>query len=141
MKALNEEDDEFGLNLTPMIDVVFQLLIFFLLATTITEEERDLRVNLPGGTEGSVQGVAAGSRLVISVRNDGATTLGGVVMDWSELGRRLMEAGRVNDKPNVFLRGDEKAPYGKVAKVLQLCAKAKLSKVQVEYKHQALLGP
>lgn len=141
MKALNEED-EFALSLTPMIDIVFQLLIFFLLATTIVEEERDLQVNLPKGSEGAARGAAAGTRLVISVRNDGTTTLGGVVMEWKELGRRLTEAGRAKDKPQVFLRGDENAPYGKVAKVLQLCAKANLRKVQVEYRyHTQTSGP
>lgn len=138
MKALNEED-EFSLSLTPMIDIVFQLLIFFLLATTIVEEERNLKVALPSGTEGARRGAAAGNKLVISVRNDGTTALGGVAMDWDELGRRLTEAGRVKEKPQVFLRGDESAPYGKVAKVLQLCAKSELRKVQVEYRY--ISGP
>ena len=52
MKALTEEEN-FELPMTPMIDIVFQLLIFFLLATTIRQEELDVMVRIPAGKHGS----------------------------------------------------------------------------------------
>ncbi len=140
MKSLNDEDD-FSLQMTPMIDIVFQLLIFFLLATTIAEEERDLNIALPEGSQGASLGSKARNRLVINVRTDGEVSLGGTNMDWNDLRIRLIEAGRKKDKPSVFLRGDKKAPYGKVAKVLQLCSEADLRKVQVEYRYEKGPGP
>ncbi|MCZ7643708.1 MAG: biopolymer transporter ExbD [Planctomycetota bacterium] len=133
MKSLVSDEEDFSLPMTPMIDIVFLLLIFFLLATTINEEEVDLQVNLPGGTQGSAAGNAAGTRMVISVRSDGVFTLGGAPMAWDELKRRVLDAGRRQEKPRVFLRGDQEAPYGKVAQVLQLCQEAGIEQVNCEF--------
>jgi len=133
MKALIEEDN-FELPLTPMIDIVFLLLIFFLLATTISEEEVDLAVNLPGGTQGAPAGEAAGTRLIVSVRKDGSITLGGQELPWEEIKQRVLDAGRRQDQPRVYLRGDQEAPYGKVADVLQLCQEAGIKQVNCEFR-------
>ena len=48
MKIPEEESaDELVLNLTPMIDVVFLLLVFFMVATTFLDPERELELELP----------------------------------------------------------------------------------------------
>ena len=120
MKALNEEED-FSIPMTPMIDIVFQLLIFFLLATTIQKEEVDLQIQLTKGTQGVRGGGEAQTRLIIGVRNDGSYTLGAVAIEWLELRKRVMDAARGKVKPSVQLRADKDAPHGKVAWVYQLC--------------------
>ena len=52
MRALLDQDDFGGLRIAPLIDIVFLLLIFFLVATTFYEEEKDLALRLAEATEG-----------------------------------------------------------------------------------------
>jgi biopolymer transport protein ExbD len=132
VKELLEEDDV-SLPMTPMIDVVFQLLIFFLLATTVAEEELDLQVRLAAGDQGAARAAATGTHLVIGVRKDGSLTLSGMPIDMSELRKRLEAVGRGREKPQVFVRGDRDAPYGRVALVYQVCVKSGLQNVTVPY--------
>ncbi|MCW8131669.1 MAG: biopolymer transporter ExbD [Planctomycetota bacterium] len=134
MKALLEEEN-YDVPMTPMIDIVFQLLIFFLLATTIQEEERDLQINLASGSQGSERGSHAGSRLVISIRKDGTYALGGSTIEWTELRKRIIDAGRAKEKPLGTLRPDRDAPHGKVAQVYQLFAEAGI-KVFEDFRYQ-----
>lgn len=130
MKALNEEED-YSLPMTPMIDIVFQLLIFFLLATTIQSEEIDVQVMLPAGSQGAPQGNPAGTKLVVAVRKDGTPTLGGTPIDWAELRKRLLDAGRAKEKPMVFVRGDESATHGQMFRIYQLCKEAGLTNMHI----------
>ena len=52
MKFRRQRREEVGINLTPLIDVVFLLLIFFMVSTTFTRETQ-LRVDLPEAVSGS----------------------------------------------------------------------------------------
>jgi biopolymer transport protein ExbD len=134
MKALNEEED-FAIPMTPMIDIVFQLLIFFLLASTVAEEERDIKIRLPQGSQGDSRGLSAGSRLMIGVRQDGSVTLGGQALELPELRKRLIDAGRSKEKPGVVIRWDKKAYVEIAAEVLQYCKEAGLESVSIAYYH------
>jgi len=136
MKALNEEED-YSIPMTPMIDIVFQLLIFFLLASTVADEERDIQINLPRGTQGEARGAAAGTRLVVGLRQDGSVTLGGQAIELPELRKRLNDAGRAKEKPSISIRWDRKAFVEKAAAVLQYCAEAGLDRVKFEYQLEA----
>lgn len=127
------EDEDFALPMTPMIDIVFQLLIFFLLATTIQQEELDVMVRIPPGQFGSAKGVAAAKRISISVRRDGTPTFGGQVVTWDDLRRKVFDAAAAQPKPIVSLRGDKEAAFGGVARVIQLCQEAKLENVNVQF--------
>ena len=53
MKITRRDDDEPVLNLTPMIDVVFQLLIFFMVATTFLDPEKEIEIELPEAASGT----------------------------------------------------------------------------------------
>lgn len=136
MKALVQEEDDFNLPMTPMIDIVFQLLIFFLLATTITEEELDIQVKLPPTDTGAQRASAAGTRRFINVRKDSSVTLGGAPITWEDLKKKLDEDGKMKDKPKIYLRADASAPHGTVHKVLQLCIKAGLKEVNMPGKQE-----
>ena len=134
MKALNEEED-YTIPMTPMIDIVFQLLIFFLLAATVAEEARDLQINLTKGSQGEQRGAQAGARLVVSVRRDGSYTLGGSAIDLKELRRRVLDAGKNKEKPIGTLRPDKDAPHGSGAAIYQLFTEAGI-KVNEDFNYQ-----
>jgi biopolymer transport protein ExbD len=132
MKALTDEED-FTLPMTPMIDIVFQLLIFFLLATTIRQEELDVMVRIPPGKHGAPTGAAAIRPISISVRKDGTPTFGGQIVTWEQLREKVIEAASQPVKPVVNLRGDKEAAFGGVARVIQLCQEVKLENVNVQF--------
>jgi len=119
MKAHIPTIDEQEFDITPMIDVVFLLIVFFMVvAAEITEK---IEVELPEADQAIVPD-ETGQRMEISVQEDGATFVRLMKVDEEELGRRL-RAG-LDEIPNfkVFVRADERTPHRYVNEVMQVCA-------------------
>src|SRR5688572_30160232 len=60
-----------GFNMTPMIDVVFQLIIFFLLSSHLAKQEKQLPLPLPAAASGRTEAVDDRPRLTVNVLADG----------------------------------------------------------------------
>jgi biopolymer transport protein ExbD len=133
MKTNIGDEDEFTIPLTPMIDVVFLLLIFFLLQTTVIDEERNVVIKLPTGTQGEVSSKAAGICLVVGVQSDGRYSLGGMVLPYEDLRRRLLDHGDVTPKPMVKIQADKRAEWMHVARAFQLCREVKINDITISY--------
>ncbi|MHC4377341.1 MAG: ExbD/TolR family protein, partial [Planctomycetota bacterium] len=80
--------DELAQNLAPMIDVVFLLLIFFMVATTFVDPEQELDLE-PPTTESGAEWTEAPEELVIQVTRDGRILLEGLELDEGTLRARL----------------------------------------------------
>ncbi|MDA7930033.1 biopolymer transporter ExbD [Akkermansiaceae bacterium] len=74
--------------LAPMIDIVFLLLIFFLVTYQITEQEKDLKVAVPTTSEGS-QKARVANKIVINLSVDGEITISGEVYTKDQLRQKL----------------------------------------------------
>jgi biopolymer transport protein ExbD len=126
MKLSDVDEDEPTMNLTPMIDVVFTLLVFFMLATKFAERERSLDVDLPAAS--AAQETAASlEELVINVTRDGRVSIEGRTLAGDDLYRVLEEAARRSPGRPVVLRGDRKGAYDEIVTVLNECMRAGLS--------------
>ena len=106
------------LELTPLIDVVFLLLIFFMVSTTFVEEPSALEVDLPSSSSSSL--VPEGSDTEVLLGADGEILFDGRTLDLEQLKeefRRLAE-----DDPNIqiVLRGDKTVPYQQLIDVMSL---------------------
>lgn len=77
-----------GFQLAPMIDIVFLLLIFFLVSYQITEQEKDLTIALPSTSEGSQEARVA-NKIVINLSKDNVITISGKVFNQEELRKTL----------------------------------------------------
>lgn len=114
------------LDLTPMIDAVFLLLLFFLITASFTQERQVVvRVELPSGSSG--ESSAPASQASVWVGDDGSLT-------W-QLGngepqrnlsidqvRAQLETIRQNEPQTViYLFGDREVTYGRVVEILDLC--------------------
>ncbi|MFN7590663.1 MAG: ExbD/TolR family protein [Planctomycetota bacterium] len=126
---LDDDDTDAGevLNLTPMIDVVFLLLIFFLAATTFAREEVELDLRLPQAKSGK-----AGSgeqQLVVNVFADGKLTVDGREVTLAALQQKLQAAVQRNAEQAVLVRGDQESRFGTGLAVLDVCRLAKVKKV------------
>ena len=94
-----------ALNMTPLIDVVFLLLIFFLVATRFEQEDRELDVVLPSASEAKPMTVAP-EELFVNIAKDGKIFVGGKVLGEEEL-LRLLEQTAVNRvAQSVIIRAD-----------------------------------
>ena len=96
-----EERPREGIGIAPLIDVVFLLLIFFMLATSFAENE-SIELGLPGSAETAGAETTPGTTeepLVVAVRSDGGITLDGLRLEAGQLGPELR--GRLAGRPGV----------------------------------------
>jgi biopolymer transport protein ExbD len=120
-------------NMTPMIDVTFLLIIFFLLASHFAQQEVQLDLALPTAHSGR-QGIEGQNRRVtINVLSEGALLLGGQPLDRQELARRIEFESRQNQEPGreleVRIRCDRRVAYRHVEPIMLACAAAGVWKV------------
>ena len=129
MKLRADPDgDEFAMNLTSMTDIVFPMLIFFMLATTYMDPERALGIDLP---RASSSAEPPPRELVINVLEDGSFVLDGQVLERAELTARLRSAAeRAPDTP-VTIRGHRLARHEAIVTVMDACGLAGLTNLSV----------
>jgi biopolymer transport protein ExbD len=109
------------LSLTPLIDVVFLLLIFFLVTSEFEEEERRLNITLPTATS-AVPMTSRPREVVVDIDQQGAMFLNGQQTDLQELERLLRVA--VSNNPNnqsVVIRADRSTTFQPVVSVMDVC--------------------
>jgi biopolymer transport protein ExbD len=112
-----------ALNMTPLIDVVFLLLIFFLVATRFEQEDRELDVVLPSASEAKPMTVAP-EELFVNIAKDGKIFVGGKVLSEEELLRLLKQTAVNRVGQSVIIRADERVQFSYVAMVMNLCNQA-----------------
>lgn len=122
-----EEEEEVVINLTPMLDMVFNLLLFFLAATTFAKEEVELDLRLPEAKSG-LQG-AERRALIVNVMADGRISVDGREVTLEALRQKLEAAWQRNRDQDVLIRGDRAAQFGIGLQVLDSCRLAKIKKV------------
>ncbi len=122
------------LSLTPLIDVVFLLLIFFLVTSEFEDEERRLDIVLPTATSAAPM-TSRPREIVIDVDAEGAVYLRGRITDLEELERLLSAA--VADNPadqSVVIRADRDATFQPVVSVMDVCNRTGISDYSVTTK-------
>jgi biopolymer transport protein ExbD len=118
---------DIGINLTPMIDVVFQLIIFFLVSSHLVKQEAQMALPLPVADSGQEPADEAGKRLTLNVLSDGSLLLAGRRVRTEELPSRLSEVAAQQPGPlEIRIRADRTVPYRFVDPVLTACARAGL---------------
>lgn len=119
MRIETEEQAE-ALNLAPMIDVVFLLLIFFMVATTFIEKEKELSVELPQAEAGETSEHV--DELIINLNSDGSIVVGGQSIDPEEGLRSYLEPfARTNPDIPVTLRADGRVAWQRGIDVVSTC--------------------
>jgi biopolymer transport protein ExbD len=119
-------DEQPTLNLTPMIDVVFLLIIFFMVGTKFTELERKIGLEVPAVSEVKTL-TPAPERRVINVFNDGHIELDRETVTLEELVQRLVQTQSEYPDLGVLVRGDAEGAFQNVATVLGACREAGVS--------------
>jgi biopolymer transport protein ExbD len=116
---------EVGFNMTPMIDVVFQLIIFFLVSSHLVRQETQLKLPLPTATTGQKVPEDDKPRLTVNVLADGTVLLAGRPLTPAELKDRLSERlADLGKDVEVRIRSDRAVPYRYVEPIMLACARA-----------------
>lgn len=108
------------LDFVPMVDVLFNLLIFFLLATSLQQAEREMQIALPQSRAAGPMSAAL-KEIVLNVTSEGRIIVAGAPIAEDALAEMIKTAVASNPAQKVSVRGDRNAPYGHVARVLDLC--------------------
>lgn len=116
-------DDEPTLNLTAMLDVMFLLIIFFMLGTRFVDDERKIGLRVPEVVDRGTL-TAAPARKEVNVFWDGKITLDRTEVTLEELTTRLAAARRQYSDLGVLVRGDARGEFQNVAAVLTACKRA-----------------
>src|SRR5690242_1408381 len=128
MPLKTHQDDLPPINLTPMIDIVFNLIIFFMVSTKFTEIERKVDLSVPG-VGGAASLREATRARVINIYRDGTLSLDGHTVSLVELRARLAEVHRQQPEAEVTVRGDGLTHYQNVAAVMTACRQAGISEM------------
>lgn len=121
-----EQEASIHIDFVPMADVLFNLLIFFLLATTIAQVEREMNVALP--VAAAAAPISQELReIIINVDKDGKLIVAGRTTEPDALRQQIEEAVKANPQQKVSVRGDRATPYANVAAALDVCKSAGVS--------------
>jgi len=110
-----------GFQIAPMVDIVFLLLIFFLVTWNFSRNETELDVKVPKAREGKETSRAVGE-VILNVKADGSVVMNRRAMDLAALGDALKKIAALYPDQAVILRGDENTDYRHVVEVLVCCS-------------------
>ncbi len=124
-----------SVNLTPMIDVVFLLIIFFMVGTQFTEKETQIDLKLPGAGELQAM-VAPPDRREIVVTAEGAILLDGQSLSPEQLSAQLQTMRSRFPDLRVVVRADGKAQHQAVAAVYGAVNRAGVADMSIAVRFQ-----
>lgn len=113
------------INITPMLDLAYVLLVIFILMATASVQ--GIKVNLPKAS--SSESLVQPKTIALTVNSQGQIFMDAYPVTIQDLETRLRNAKVSNPDVPIVLKGDATAQYGKVTEVLDLCRRLDLDKV------------
>jgi biopolymer transport protein ExbD len=130
MPLKTETPDDPGINLTPMVDVVFLLVIFFMVGTQFAETEKYHEINLPSVTDARpITGLP--DEIVINVTREGTVLVGREPQTFEQLDVTLQEAHDRYADQIIVVRGDEETQYRAIMTIINACQRAGLANIKL----------
>ncbi len=116
---------EAEMELAPMIDIVFLLLIFFIVTWNSAQQERNVDVSVPAAEEGADPDRQVGE-IIVNVDREGVIVVNGVRVTEDDLLDRLHAISEEYPDQAVILRGDSQASFQHIINILDVCKKANI---------------
>jgi len=123
---LNKKGANF--DLTPLIDVVFLLLIFFMLTTTFVNLENRVKVNLPSGDFAAAE---SSENIIVTITENNTIYLNGKLIDPLKLTENVAAELKKEPEKIVVLEADKNVLHGKVIRVMDLLKKGGAEKISI----------
>jgi biopolymer transport protein ExbD len=120
-----------GIDITPLLDVVFQLLLFFILTSALVQP--GIELDLPNSNQSSE---TLEADLVISVDKEGSIFLNDRIVRIEEIETSMRSFAAQNNNGNVILRVDSAASYGKFFSILDVSRNAGIKNLHLAYEEE-----
>lgn len=120
----NQIAEPVSIQLAPMIDIVFLLLIFFIVTWNYGRRETEIEIAVPAADEGKSNTNKDVGEIVVNVKKDGSIMVEGEKLSEDQLLNKLMLIASVHKDQAVILRSDENSFYKFTINVLNICQKA-----------------
>lgn len=108
-----------GINLTPLLDIIFNLVFFFLLATTLRQHEAALNVDLPEAGETAQTQPQDADTIIVNVTRANVIIVNNRVMSPEELADHLRERAEAKPGLSLIVRGDSESNYQTMVRVME----------------------
>jgi len=125
MQVQSEEKPYDDINITPMLDLAYVLLVIFIIMTTASVQ--GLKVNLPKAS--AAPSLAKPQTKAITVTNEGKVFLDTIPVTLSELEQRLAQQKAQTPEFPVVVRGDSDTQYQKIMDVLDIIGRLGITQV------------
>lgn len=119
MKLKTATDDDAAIDMSPMIDMVFLLLIFFIVASAMVDMDKPT-VELPSATAAKVSEDTTG-RIQVSIDRTQQIYIGAKPVTMEELRTKLAAELAADPNIRIFLRTDQDVPYRMTKKIMNAC--------------------
>ncbi|MCA9409199.1 MAG: biopolymer transporter ExbD [Candidatus Omnitrophica bacterium] len=126
MHIIRLKKSKLSMDLAPLIDVVFQLLVFFMLTSTFSQPA--IQLNLPAAKTIDVK---VQEKIIISVQKNGDLFLNGDRISLEDFQERLAIILRNNSVKSVHLKGDQDMSYKIFVQVMDLARQAGAKQVNI----------
>jgi len=143
MKFRSKGIPEADVDWTPMIDVTFQLISFFMFVLNFAAGEADQRVQLPSSPLAQPADEVWEHPLFLHLTRGGTVIMGGVEVPLADIKRLLVRETEMlryqditPDKANVIIRADAATPMELVQKLVQTCRDSKLENFHLRAKEE-----
>ena len=127
-KKHTSAEDEAQIDMTPMLDIVFIMLIFFIVTTSFVKE-KGLDVNRP--EDNQAKNDKPSKALSIRIEEDGTIMMGGREVDVRRVVANTQTYLAENNTDTAAIQADEEAEHGVVVEVMNQVKIASISKVSV----------
>lgn len=116
------------INITPLLDLAFVLLIIFIITTPLLEQGMDL--NLPNES-GKPDKIAPNDIVTVEVNVTGQYMINSKMVGLDDVEKALREKFARNKNMVVYIRADENGPYKHVAAILQRCDRSGINRISL----------
>jgi len=123
MKIARKEHDHAEIDMAPMIDMVFQLLIYFMCAATLSQVDFTPEVLLPVAKKAQVPEELR-NRGTINILPDGRFMVSGEYVHEKQVLAIMQRKREAEPDVKLYLRANRAVPFKQVKKVLRSCAEA-----------------
>lgn len=111
------------IQMAPLIDIVFLMLIFFMTLSIFSQLESELNISVPKAKEAK-QTVRSPGEIIINITKEGKVVVNQRNLSPDKLGDMLQQVSTLFPNQPVIIRADEKTYHKFVVRVLDSCAKA-----------------
>jgi biopolymer transport protein ExbD len=132
MRFASRTEEDYSLQLTSLIDVVFLLLIFFMVSTTFVDFSRRMDILLPESKKSTE--IAEAQNFLLEVGVEKKLSLNGEAVSLADLERRLKQARKKPGKRTLTIKADKRLDYGFVVQIMGISFAAGIRDISVAVK-------